>query len=142
MCTARSPLFKTLARATAVRELPASAAAAKMARDDVAVRLQDWGLGALNDAAALVVSELVTNAVRAGGPVRLALCVVLDAGRRVLRIEVADQGPGMPPVTTHRPLPDTAATSGRGLPLIDILARRRGNERCCGVHRVWVHLAT
>ncbi|MFD7408651.1 ATP-binding protein [Streptomyces sp. NPDC059866] len=136
-----SPLFQVLVRTTPVRKLPPSALAVKMARDTVVSRLKAWGLGAVVDTAILITSELVTNAVRVGGPVALRLAVVMDGGRRVLRLEVTDHGPGMSPTAIRCCLPDGDSCSGRGLPLINALAERWGNEQRAGAHQVWVHLA-
>ena len=74
----------------------------------------------------LLVSELVTNAVRhaglaAGDPIRLAI----DAHDGCLRVEIADRGSGFVP---SAPEPDPARASGWGLFLVDELADRWGVE--------------
>jgi anti-sigma regulatory factor (Ser/Thr protein kinase) len=88
---------------------------AKTARDFTVVTLNDWGLGEMAGDARLVVSELVTNAVRhAGQPTRLRLlhrasylvCVVFDPERQ-------------PPMVTDA---DHFAESGRGLRLVESLS--------------------
>jgi anti-sigma regulatory factor (Ser/Thr protein kinase) len=74
------------------------------------------------ESAALVVSELVTNAVvHAGTPVELQ--VELDG--RLLRLRVAD-GDGRPPVP-RRAVSDSLST-GRGLRLLEVLSTRWGVE--------------
>ncbi|MDV9177824.1 ATP-binding protein, partial [Streptomyces sp. W16] len=53
---------------------PADPGAVRTARSAVRGQLRDWDLGALADIAALLVSELVTNALRhATGPIGLRL---------------------------------------------------------------------
>ncbi|WP_405734138.1 ATP-binding protein [Streptomyces sp. NBC_00028] len=71
--------------------------------------------------AALVVSELVTNATRHGGACRLSLRV---SGTRVT-VEVYDGSPGRPQV---RPL-TALGESGRGLAMVRCLAERLEVDR-------------
>jgi serine/threonine-protein kinase RsbW len=105
------------------RELSASPEAASQARhalDDLASAMPD---GRLRDAQ-LLVSELVTNAVRhadlhAGDVIRL----VVDLAERGLRVEVHDPGGGFVP---SAPAPDPARPSGWGLYLVAQLADRWG----------------
>ena len=81
--------------------------------------------------ARLLVSELVTNAVRhvpAGEDDEIEL--VVDRDDRRVRIEVADRGPGFDPEIRHR-------TSGFGLRLLDKLASDWGVERTGRGCRVW-----
>jgi hypothetical protein len=86
--------------------------------------LAEWGLAALAEAAELVVSELVTNAItatRAAGavlPVRLWLA---SEGSRAL-ILVGDASPGLP----RRIDPADGAEGGRGLLLVEALSGRWG----------------
>ena len=73
--------------------------------------------------AELLVSELVTNAIRHGtGPVRLAI----DCVNSHLSVTVCDGDPGVPRIQPERPL----AESGRGLRMIDALAGEWGVSRC------------
>ena len=79
-------------------------------------------LSAVADDAALVVTELVTNAVLNGGPpVRLRLREVPDG----VRLEVADRGPELPAAVRR----STVAMTGRGLALVDALTRAWGVEQ-------------
>ncbi|MEV7401330.1 SpoIIE family protein phosphatase [Streptomyces sp. NPDC091267] len=103
---------------TATWEYPADPAAVHEARADVSAQLAAWGLEELMFATELIVSELVTNAIRyAGGPVALRL--IRD---RVLVCEVAD------PSNTQPRLRRALSTDegGRGLFLIAQLATRWG----------------
>jgi anti-sigma regulatory factor (Ser/Thr protein kinase) len=64
---------------------------------------------------ALMVSELATNAVIHG---RSGFSVALSRSAREVRVEVADEGAGVPAVRN----PDRQQASGRGLRLVDNLA--------------------
>ena len=118
---------------TMVAVLPASPASAKRARDMTTERCRAWGVDALSEDAALVVTELVANAVRhAGTDVRLRI-IPLDRG---LRLEVADAS-----TRPLRPrLGDELAEGGRGLVLVDALSTRYGVEADATGKRVWVEM--
>jgi hypothetical protein len=77
------------------------------------------GVGGDRDAAQLVASELVTNAVvHAGTPIDLTLRLM----NSTLHVAVRDGGPGRPRVADV----DESAESGRGLILVDALASSWG----------------
>lgn len=84
----------------------------------------DGSLDDLKQPVRLLVSELVTNAVKHGGtgPDR-SVHIKLDCSKGGVRVEVIDQGPGFEPRAGHRidPLQD-----GFGLALVDQLADRWG----------------
>ena len=86
------------------------------------------------DDATLVVSELVTNAIRAGAR-RVGVDLSRDAG--LLRIRVSDDGAGWPRV--GRPGP--TAQSGRGLVLVAAVAEDWGVERLASGKEVWAELS-
>lgn len=97
--------------------------------------LTRWGFAALVDTAELLASELVTNAVEAMGGTAVVV-VRVSAEDRVL-IEVWDPDPH-PPVPVH---PDPDAESGRGLLLVERLAKEWGHYRDpCGGKIVWCEL--
>ncbi|QDY79104.1 ATP-binding protein [Streptomyces qinzhouensis] len=80
--------------------------------------LEAWGLAPLSDDATLLVSELVTNAIRYGvGPVSLCVHAADE-----LRIEVVDGSPVVP--TPRRAGPDDE--NGRGLDIVAAVAHRWG----------------
>jgi anti-sigma regulatory factor (Ser/Thr protein kinase) len=116
---------------------PAEPGAVRAARSVVRGRLRDWGLDSVGDTAVLLVSELVTNALRhATGPVGVRL--VPPAGPDgVLRVEVSDSLPDLPRERSVRPEDE----SGRGLRLVATAARRWGARPAPHGKTVWFELA-
>ena len=89
----------------------------------------------VQDTAALLATELVTNAARhAGGELRVRAGVRVDT----LLVEVSDTSPALPELTG---LPDWTAESGRGLVLVDALADRWGSDPLPTGKRVWFELS-
>jgi anti-sigma regulatory factor (Ser/Thr protein kinase) len=131
-------------------ELASTPSAVGWARRHTADVLFVWGIPQLEETATLVVSELVTNAIRyaraPGGPplaygdlaavYRIALLLRLSPGRLV--VEVYDPDPN-PPVRKEQSLD---AEGGRGLLLVESLSLRwnfllpRGGGKV-----VWAELA-
>ncbi|MER7487523.1 SpoIIE family protein phosphatase [Streptomyces sp. NPDC126497] len=104
----------------AVWDLPADPAVVAEARRTSTRQLARWGLDELVLTTELVVSELVTNAIRhAGGPVRLRLI-----RERALVCEVFDGGSTAP----HLRHPRATDEGGRGLLLVSQLAQRWGTR--------------
>jgi signal transduction histidine kinase len=92
------------------------------AREQARVALPGWGLAGHADLVALIVSELVSNAVMHGdGQIEVQLSYV----RGGLRTEVHDEGRGRP--VRRRPSAD--CERGRGLELIDGLIELYGGTR-------------
>jgi anti-sigma regulatory factor (Ser/Thr protein kinase) len=85
--------------------------------------------------AALLVSELVTNAIRYGGS-RAVLEATAPGG--LLRVAVRDDNPDLPVVGRH---PSLTAEGGRGLLLVATLADDWGVESVDGGKAVWFELA-
>lgn len=97
-------------------DLPPTARSASRARHFVLETLRAWGLDGLTDVAALVTTEVVTNAVlHARTTVSLTIC--RESGSRV-SILVRDGSPHPP----QRRRPTTDSTSGRGIDLLEQLA--------------------
>lgn len=101
-------------------ELPADPAVVSRARDTVSKTLNEWGLNELGFTAELIVSELVTNAIRYGsGPIRLRLILGHN-----LTCEVFD-GSSTAPYLRH---PRATDEGGRGLFLISQFTHRWGTR--------------
>ncbi|MEE1926929.1 SpoIIE family protein phosphatase [Streptomyces sp. TRM 70351] len=130
-----------MARLNGIREqdtarlaLEAEPRAAGRARRLVRARLAGWGLGALTATTELLVSELVTNALRhtRTGSVEVRL---VRAER--LLCEVFDDDPELPQLLGAAP----DADAGRGLRLVDRLARTWGTSRTARGKTVWFEQA-
>ncbi|MGI5488361.1 ATP-binding protein [Microtetraspora malaysiensis] len=125
--------------ATATRDrraswiLPRDLSSTHAARRLVRAQLAAWGYGEHSELAELLVSELVTNALRhgAGEPV-----VTLSSSDGVLRGEVADASPALPQVQ-HM---SEEEECGRGLLLVEALSRDWGVERTGAGKAVWFEL--
>lgn len=94
----------------------------------------------LNDAK-LLVSELVTNSIQHAElepDDSIELSVEVDEAGGVIRVTVADPGPGFEPSTSVR---RASALGGRGLWLIEQIATRWGRQRNGGAV-VWFELLT
>ncbi|MGW1214325.1 SpoIIE family protein phosphatase [Streptomyces sp. NPDC002499] len=101
-------------------DLPGDPAVVADARKAAARQLTAWGLEELAFTTELVVSELVTNAIRyATGPIRLRL--IKD---RALICEVSDGGATAP----HLRHPRTTDEGGRGLLLVSQFTQRWGTR--------------
>lgn len=121
---------------------PEDVAEWRVARDPVQVgraravvreQLHDWGLARLAEVAELLVSELVTNALRhsQGRPVQLRL-----VRGDTLLCEVEDDDHELPTLLNAGP----ADEFGRGLRLVSTLAREWGASRTSTGKTVWFEL--
>jgi anti-sigma regulatory factor (Ser/Thr protein kinase) len=89
-----------------------------------------------HDDVTLLISELVTNAVRHARPAGVETVVIrLAASPDRIRIEVSDRGAGFSPAVITRPSRD--APGGRGLFVVDAIASRWGTV-CADRHCVWL----
>lgn len=128
MSTAGEPPEELLAAV-----LRPTTASAGIARELTVSWAHEWGVEALADDLALVVTELVANAVRhAGTDIEVRLFPLGDG----VRLEVADNS-----TRSLRPRPATMMDEGgRGLLLVDALSARSGVDAdACG-KRVWAEL--
>ena len=115
------------------RELPSVASSAAVARQAVAEALRLAGFHGDVDAAVLLTSELVTNAIRHAQP-PLAIEVVADATTATVKVSDGDVA-RLPVLGPHT---STAlAGGGRGLRIVDRLASQWGVELGGSSKTVW-----
>ncbi|MFD0397140.1 ATP-binding protein [Kitasatospora sp. NPDC127121] len=104
----------------AMAKLPYAPQSASAARRLVRDALADWELGHLADDAELVVTELVSNAVKTGclTEMRVGVAPMTNRAGQAVRISVRDGSCALPVLigAAHD------AESGRGLALVDRLA--------------------
>lgn len=100
-------------------DLEADAASVARARAFVVRVLHEWGLDSFLDTAALLTSELATNAVLHA---RTPYAVVVARTSYGAQVDVLDHSNDAPRL---RP-PDLSAVTGRGLALVDGLSTRWG----------------
>ncbi|MFF8990715.1 SpoIIE family protein phosphatase [Streptomyces sp. NPDC014983] len=114
-------------------DVPADPALVGPIRKKAVEQLDVWGLNEATFTAELVVSELVTNAIRYGArPIRLRL--IHDA--TTLTCEVSDTSPTAP----HLRRAKTFDEGGRGLLLVAQLTQRWGSRHTAGGKTIWAEL--
>lgn len=100
--------------------------------------LAEWGYGHIEDAADLIVSELVTNAVLHGAePAQLTIYTDPGADGGLLFLEVDDAGDHTPELRAA----SADDESGRGLVLVKALSTDWGVEEIEDGKRVWASIA-
>ncbi|WP_217576716.1 SpoIIE family protein phosphatase [Streptomyces sp. GbtcB7] len=110
-------------------QLPADPAVVAVARKQAVERLSSWGLEAAAFVTELVVSELVTNAIRYGGaPIQLRLIRA-----RTLICEVSDASSTSPHLRRARAFDE----GGRGLLLVAQLTDRWGTRHTVDGKTIW-----
>ncbi|MHA4777022.1 ATP-binding protein [Streptomyces sp. MSC1_001] len=108
-----------------------------LARRELRRTLERWDWGAVEDAASLVLSELLTNAVRHGQVPGREIETRFSRMPDALRIEVHDASERRPLMA----LPVEGADGGWGLPLVDTLAAKWGIDDRRGPGKlVWAEL--
>ncbi|MET9405003.1 SpoIIE family protein phosphatase [Streptomyces sp. NPDC002935] len=113
-------------------DLPSEPAAVAGARREVSLRMADWGLDEAVFTAELIVSELVTNAIRYGDPpVQLRLI-----RGTALICEVRDSSSTAPHMRRAR----TFDEGGRGLMMVAQLAERWGTRHLPGGKSIWAEI--
>ncbi|MEU3658229.1 ATP-binding protein [Streptomyces sp. NPDC032940] len=120
---------------------PGEPGSVRTARSLVRDRLRAWNLDSVDDITTLLVSELVTNALRhATGPIGVRLVLRPDGPEGldgVLLVEVSDPIPDPPRRRAARPEDE----DGRGLQLVASSARRWGTRPGGNGKTVWFELA-
>ncbi|MFD3946265.1 ATP-binding protein [Streptomyces sp. NPDC058579] len=110
-----------------------------VARRHLLGTLEGWGLSCVSDSASLVLSELLTNAVRHGRVPGREIETRFARLPGVLRIEVHDASEKRPMMA----LRSDCGTGGWGLPLVDVLAAKWGVSDRLGPGKVvWAELET
>ena len=95
---------------------------------------------AMRDDLLLLLTEVVTNAVRHSGAAKGdPIEIGLHEKRDCVRVEVTDPGAGFD--RPDRPMPDLTKTGGLGLVLVDRLARAWGTRKTAKGSLVWFELA-
>src|SRR3981081_2013087 len=117
-------------------ELPATGQAAGLARQAPREVLTLGRVAFLEETAVLLVSELVTNAVRHARPGETVLALRLEITGTSVRIEVHDADPRWPQPST----PDGLEESGFGLMLVNALASKWGVTETATGKAVWAEL--
>lgn len=116
-------------------EIAAGPTAARTAR--AAVDAECGGLPALaRHELRLLVSELVTNSVRHGGPASDPILLRFAVGARSVRVAISDRGDGF---DARGEKPPPGAESGYGLYLVDQIADRWGTSNAGGM-TIWFEL--
>jgi len=108
-------------------------AAASKARRFVSDTMREWGCADAIPDAELLVSELVTNAVLHA---RSATRVTIDHAGTTVRISVCDDSPARPRLRDYGP----EAVTGRGLVIVDRIARRWGVDPNADGKCVWFEI--
>ena len=116
--------------------LPAAGRAPWVARQVTRETLAAWRVGHLEETAVLLISELVTNAVRHARPGRLAMALYMEADGERLRIEVHDADPHEP----RQRAPGALDESGFGLLLVEALAGKWGVRQTVTGKAVWAEV--
>jgi anti-sigma regulatory factor (Ser/Thr protein kinase) len=114
--------------------LPPDPQSASTARAYVRRTLTDVCPPDLVDVAALLASELVTNAILHA---RTPLSIDVTSGPRGVRIAVTDDSPTLPRVRDHMP----GASTGRGLQMVASLADAWGTDLNGASKTVWFELS-
>ncbi|KAB2381898.1 ATP-binding protein [Actinomadura montaniterrae] len=116
--------------------LPAERASVPRARAFGRAVLGSAGAAHARDDAEVLISELVTGAVRHAAGTGTLLCLRLLRGGSRLRIEVHDRGAALP----HARPVDLMEETGRGWFLVAALADRHGTDLTAAGKTVWCEI--
>lgn len=123
-------------------ELPATADAARLAREHLHGHMPSTAGEAERENALLLTTELVTNAFRHGVvPSGDPIVLVVEDSDHALRISIVQptSASGVTMKTARAPTPDLAVPGGLGLVIVDELAERWGVD-AGPPGRVWFEL--
>ncbi|WP_051712084.1 SpoIIE family protein phosphatase [Streptomyces sp. NRRL S-350] len=113
-------------------EIPSDPSAVATARKAVSQRLSEWGASELIYPAELIVSELVTNAIRYGAP-PITMRLIRD---QVLICEISDASSTAPHLRRARDWEE----GGRGLMLVAQMAHRWGTRHGLTGKTIWAEM--
>ncbi|MBM7170010.1 ATP-binding protein [Streptomyces sp. G44] len=117
--------------------LASEAASVPVARQIVRDACKEWGMAQeAAETGMLLISEIVTNAVRHGHSASVRVIAELPCPGR-LRVTVADRSHHVPEQQVVGP----DAIGGRGLLLVDVLSDRWGTDLLPWGKRVWAEIA-
>ena len=116
------------------RTLPADAASVAVARAFIRETLAEWGADGASETAAILVSEVATNAVLHA---RTAFTVEVSRIDGIIRICVVDGSPAQAKIRGY----GLEATTGRGLRLVASMASRWGMEQQDDGKRIWFEIS-
>ncbi|WP_449475731.1 ATP-binding protein [Streptomyces abikoensis] len=123
-------------RATRALSLPATERSVAAARSFSRALLAEWGLHELADDAALLLSELVTNAVVHVPGTPQGIQLVLSRGEGHLVVQVTDPGGYLPRCGEAGP----DSENGRGMWLVEQIAAQWGHHASGNGKTVWFTL--
>ncbi|GGX62649.1 ATP-binding protein [Streptomyces fructofermentans] len=130
---------------TYIRSVLPSDCGTSTVRSDLRRQLVAWGRSELADDAALVIGELLSNAMRHGKPpVRVVVACRRPPDEQSLRVEVTDSGHTFDVALVRarwRHPSFTADIGGRGLFLVDALCHGWGDQPAGEGHTVWADLS-
>jgi DNA-binding NarL/FixJ family response regulator len=113
--------------------LPGHPASARAARKVLTAALDGWCGDEVRDAAALLISELVTNGIRHAAT---DVDVRISLGSRTVRVEIGDRSPVVPVLRS----PEPTDIGGRGMRIVDELSLRWGVQARRTGKVVWFEL--
>lgn len=109
-------------------------------RRKVRAQLEDALEARLIENLELLLTEVVTNAVKySGSGPGSAIQVRIELDEEIVSVSIRDQGPGFDPGAPTRPVAQTGG-GGFGLFLLDQISTRWGVERQGDAFRVWFRL--
>ncbi|MEU1815654.1 ATP-binding protein [Streptomyces roseifaciens] len=132
----RQPHTLASPHATHAVSLPATERSAAAARRFCRQLLSEWGLEELAGDTALLLSELVTNAVLHVPETREGIRLVLSRGQRHLVAQVTDAGGHLPRCNEAGP----DSENGRGIWLVEQIAAQWGHHASGNGKTVWFTL--
>jgi serine/threonine-protein kinase RsbW len=120
--------------------MPSTLACVETLCHEIRGRLAAQGLAGLQFPVELVLRECLCNAVTHGNrcDARKTVRLELRVGRRWIRLQIADEGPGFAWRRARKAPWDVAAISGRGLAICALYASRLAFNRAGNQITLWI----